>query len=337
MSHMYETLINNLTTDTRRNSSCEQYIIYLEKIQKPPKNLFWHNIIKQPFLYHSFSNMALNLALITKLDQLKALPYIFVRDGFESLVRFFEIYPGPKQISTTLIIPEIFSPIVPIEWEEQILYYRFHLKSLSCQKKIASTYAIVKGMTYKPFFSFDFFKRQMNIIKENIHIQLVYFYLDFKYINSHGPERELYEQENVFNGLDVLTYICKEFGDKAKFLSWPQVEGLDNFRSGTFVDLNEQMFLLSDDYSSNFLVSNGCSPFLKTERAVGSNEFFYRISPEHGVVISSKPHRQTGSLLYDLNCITRFSEDRNEDIKNKEHRILDLCRKKICDNVWCYD
>ena len=106
--------------------------------------------------YNPFN--AVELTSIDSLDQLSSFPFIFVRDGFFSLMHFFSRIKMEKSMRTILIIHKNFSAFIPAEWQEYVWFFDFSIDKKAFSFTRQKRRLLIKGNLSSNVASLDYFE-----------------------------------------------------------------------------------------------------------------------------------------------------------------------------------
>lgn len=292
-----------------------------------------------PCSYRPFISVSIDLAVIKNTQNISFVPYLFVRDGLFTLLNFFDTFSTPEDVDTVLIIHENLASIIPEAWQNNVIYFRFHLSPVKKNNLERHSALIVKGILTESFFSLDFFERQMKLLLEKHDFEKIVFCFTAKKndIFSYGKRED---EHQAFFRPEVFNCIAKAAGDRAIFVDWEELQDMPLSKTAVFVDLNEKLVNTADDYTSNYLISKSCLPVTiqRKTREIAEDEFFIRISPEHGIVLSDRPCVEEGMLNEKISKMKKIFKYEPGKLFKSDFRfaLLGLFRENQPDHYWNY-
>lgn len=231
----------------------------------------------------------INLFDVVSYKQLLAFSHVLVRDGFFTIIDFFNRFPTPKNIETILIIHSKFSEYAPSEWHEKVLFYDFEIYDRDVSKNQANEALLVKGLLMSGAFDLENFKDEMSAILGKNKFKRINFAIRpaqnyFLTKEWKGPE----DFAEYSNGL--MRFVFGELAQKVdvSFITPKELASLQHLDGSVFYDLNNKNHYYMDDGVDFFLLSRGAKPVVQLED-IGKNEFDLKIplSHFHGVRIFS--------------------------------------------------
>lgn len=265
---------------------------------------------------------------IYDLEVIRYIKYAMARDGLYGVMNFFHRFPSPEGIRTTLIIQERFHSVVPKAWREQVVYFRYQLHLDDHPAKEVDT-LFVKGICAPSAYSNEYCNEQINLIKE-LNIKTVHCHLPVKK-DIFSPRRKNDPQYyQLFEGLYRHTNASVEY------LEWQSF--CNKARHGRFIDLNQGLSVLSDDYLTNVLLSRGCQPLELKEVSLSSDEKYLPVTKYHGIVLSMGNVRDIGAMENEIAKMKRLlNPGRTELFKSDfAYYMRDLAWKILPEHTWQY-
>ena len=242
------------------------------------------------------------LFMINDLSKVANFPFLWVRDGFFTLARFFQTFPRPVNIRTKFIIHKNFSKIVPPSWEKNIWYFDYYIAPRTFYiNKPKRKQILLKGRVSQSISSVEYFeseiKKVFNIVKKDKTIELL-FYLPLAHepFTSTSYERSFYHHY----AFDIAKLIYSYFGSEAQVKGQINISNLGNPKEITFIDINEKLKSYCDDSENNTLIFNGILPENIIKESMDDNDWYYRLSMNHGVLISDEHPDDSGQYHLDI-------------------------------------
>lgn len=205
--------------------------------------------------------------------------YFLIRDGLYTLLNFFHYHPTPENISSIFLIHQRLSSFVPLAWKKQVAYYNYDLPNAQANKNI-----ILSGLFNNNFVSLDAFEKKLDQVKKTSPNSQ-----DFLSLLTHRSD--LFIGENDL-GLSHIFFFCKllmkKLGTQIDFLTVNQIESLQ-LNEYSFVDFNENLLTIADDYMIHLFLSKGVPPLFSPIIEKFNDDVVIPCSPHHSLRISFAP------------------------------------------------
>jgi len=202
--------------------------------------------------------------------------YFLIRDGLYTLLDFFHHHPTPKDISSIFIIHQRLASFVPLTWKKQVAFYNYEIPQAKIKDKI-----ILSGLLNNNFVSLKAFEKKLDkIIEKYPHNK------DFMALLTHRTDLFLGESQT---GLSPIFDYCKilhqKLGTNIDFVSPEQVENF-SIHEYSYVDFNENLLTIADDYMIHLLLSKGATPLFSHPIQIFDDDIVIPCSPCHCLRLS---------------------------------------------------
>ena len=255
-----------------------------------------------PFAQSTFSPLnPMYLFMIDDLSRISHFPFLMVRDGFFTLMSFFQRFPKPVDMQTKLIIHKNLSKCLPSSWKNNIWYFDYYISPKTfAMNKPKRRKILLKGFVGQSISSLQYIESKIkevrDILKRDNTIELTVLMplVAEPFIDS------LYENPSFRHySFDVYKLIYELLGPEVTILSTFNISLFQNPKETTFIDINEKFKGLCDDYVNNCLVFNGTLPEVIIKEPMGNN-FYSPLSMNHGVLIDDEHPEDFGMLQDDI-------------------------------------
>lgn len=259
---------------------------------------------------------AISLFEVENLDFLSNFPFVLVRDGLFSLMHFFLKHKEPsEELSTKLIVHESFAPTIPPSWRDNIWYFNYYISSNTFHyKKSPKKFLLLKGYLTHSFASLEYFEAKLKEVKSFLERNQRELYVYLPLAHDSFLEKHYSEKDYLHDMLKILYSILDR--EQVNIVHTYNLEKMNYYKEGTFIDTNHLFKCYCDDYFNYFLISNGCLPepeFIK-EHPLNENDpetVFYRISPNHGIIIHDQHPPNFSCLRGEIELGNRFVKTKN--------------------------
>lgn len=232
------------------------------------------------------------LSNIIDISDISCVPYILSRDGLIGLVDFFNRFPKPEPSSPTLIVPELFASVIPINWQPQILFYRYSLTNNQWGE--ASTLYVRAN-----FAQSIITKNDLKELDECLH-QLNPSRI---ILNATFPE-DYFSQIKLTPPFHHLGELYRKTEAEISFLGWKDfVVAKDR---GYYLNLNSSSLAIFDDYIDHMMLSKGHRPCSISTQDTSLNDLVYSLSPHHSIVISDRSSYPVGNRAEEIERMKSF-------------------------------
>lgn len=216
---------------------------------------------------------------IKDLSSLSGFSHILLRDGILFLLRFFERFPEPKNVTTKVMIHKDLAFLVPESWQSNTLLYETVLKTPSKTKG-------AKKDKEKLLLALTFGEREIGresieklcdrILEKRNLKEIVFLPL---YNVLRGEDFLSYDRARIFSQMKVFQDLLRD--KKQTFIDFSQRGGLD-YGDHLFHQFNPGKIYYSDSQLEHEFLSGEATPlFEKVGKEVVS------LSPYHGMALSS--------------------------------------------------
>ena len=204
--------------------------------------------------------------------------YFLVRDGLYPLLDFFHHNPTPDSISAVFLVHQRLSSFVPLAWRKQIAYYNYeiHHSKIGESDKI-----LLSGLLNNNFVSLDHFEKMIeDLLKKNPHPKNLISLLTHR--------TDLFVGDNSIGLSHIFIYLktlMKKLGTEIDFVPPEQAENLPLHEFG-FIDFNENLLTIADDYMVHLLLSKGARPLFENKIERFSDDLLIPCSQNHSLRLS---------------------------------------------------
>ena len=266
--------------------------------------------------YYSPFN-AINLFEVEELDFISNFPFVLIRDGLFSFMHFFLKHKEPpRDLRTKFIVHESFAPTIPFSWKKNIWYFNYYISPNTFHyKEIQKKALIVKGYLLRSYLSLEHFESELKKIKIFLESNKRELFLCFPVCHDFFLQKHCAEKDHLYNMLKIIYDVMDK--EQINIIHTTDIEKINNYNEVTFIDTNQFLKCYCDDYLNHSLMANGCLPephFIK-DRPLNEEDnedlSFYRLSPNHGIVIHEKHPQSFSSLRQDIEEANQFVDLKN--------------------------
>lgn len=260
--------------------------------------------------------------------QLKSLRHLnffdvaLLRDGALPLVKFFLSHREPTGFSSRILVHEDLSYLVPLEWREQVFYYRTY-----------ETNDAIQGDTLLLFGSLDSFASPISSMARNLQALSNNQYKKCVLLASMAPietEEKLLNFDHHY--FEVIKLLVQKFPN-LEVKNWNDVK-LMNFNQICLHSISDNRFWIADSYLEHFARIQGARAAIIQPSQYKIIEQI-RLSSHHGFEIHQGYSEKDCELArwlyhwYDAYESIVFREETYFPIETEDHKKSQLCTSEL--------
>jgi hypothetical protein len=236
----------------------------------------------------SFETPLLPLFLyeLSDLSFLNYFPVVLVRDGANSLFNFFQLWPKPEAIKTTLLINRNLFMLIPLEWKENVSFYTFSPKMTDtidkdCDQVFISLFSDQKHC------SLDFAKQALTDLRKKINSEnslkiKCLFTNNIPFGEQLSP---IHQSGHIYKIVSLVSDLFENFDISYETIDSVSFTSMENT---LVVDLNEHGFCFADDFINHIFASKGASFFYGKLPKKIKDGYELPYSFYHGLTLTNK-------------------------------------------------
>lgn len=230
------------------------------------------------------------LPTLESLDQFKL---VKVRDGAWGIIDFFFRYPRPLHSYSFLLVPSIFSNLVPLAWSENVILYSYQSDFF---ENVNDSNLFIFGNSYNVCGEHDSLIETLKKLIKTREFKKVYFAPLVSEMNWFNQQYGNLAADSV-----LLFQKCEElFTQRMEILNFEQLVSMGK-RGDCFLNIDQKHFFISDDFISQMMRSKGMYVYGDTispkDEISKLNSF--RESPFHQVVLSRVNSNEVSNEIYE--------------------------------------